>query len=271
MGNGSQSVLQRNGYARLSDLESPGLQAHNRELENYQARFVAMTRPIWETSFPFSGDSLYTWSRQWEYAYTLANLPKNTGKILDAGSGITFFPFFLAEHGHEVFCCDFDPSLDEVFREATALAGTKVDFNNSSIDALPYANELFDAVCCISVLEHVPILTRDRAVKEFWRVLKPGGRLIITCDISLKGDLDIRYEDFSVMLYDLSGLFDNLYPIDLNRPPDLLTTNHFYIHAPWRLTWGRRDSKVKRLMKRLIGRRDFYHLAVFGLTLVKRA
>jgi len=269
MGSGSGLVLNRNGYARLSDLESPDLRTINRELENYQASFVARTRPIWQPSFPITGDTLYTWSRQWEYAYALANLSNVKGRIVDAGSGFTFFPFFLAERKNEVFCCDPDPSLGEVFRRAIALTGTKVDFRKAGIRALPYEDEFFDAVCCISVLEHVPAGGRD--LREFWRVLRPAGRLIITCDISLMGDLEMRYEDFALLLAGLLELFEEVHPLDLSRPPDLLTTGYFRSNSPWRLPWGRRVSRVKKLIKLLIGRLDFFHLAVFGLTLAKRA
>lgn len=47
-----------------------------------------------------------------------------------------------------------------------------------SADRLPFRNEIFDLVLALDVIEHID---DDRAaVKEFYRVLKPGGRLIIT-------------------------------------------------------------------------------------------
>ena len=44
--------------------------------------------------------------------------------------------------------------------------------------ALPFRDGEFDAVVCHQVLEHVP--DADRAVVEMHRVLKPGGRVIVT-------------------------------------------------------------------------------------------
>lgn len=44
--------------------------------------------------------------------------------------------------------------------------------------ALPYPNACFDAVVASGVLEHVPI--DYESLKELYRVLKPGGRLILT-------------------------------------------------------------------------------------------
>jgi SAM-dependent methyltransferase len=263
----SPSVLYRNGYARLGDLESPDLQAISRELENYQATFVAKTRSLWQPSLPFTADGLYTWSRQWEYAYALANLPDGAGRFLDAGSGITFFPFFLAERGREVSCCDLDPALVRAFQEAVSLTGVTVDFKAAGIDALPYGDSSFDVVSCVSVLEHTSPSIQERATQEFYRVLKPGGRLILTCDVSLTGDGEIRYEDFAVLLSTLLEVFEGLHHLDLHRPTDLLTTDYFRVHAPWRLPW--RSKGARRLVGRLLGRQDFRHVAVFGLTLLK--
>ncbi len=43
---------------------------------------------------------------------------------------------------------------------------------------LPFAAEAFDTVTCIAALNHIP--NREAVLLEVWRVLKPGGRLILT-------------------------------------------------------------------------------------------
>ena len=144
------SGLNRNGYARLSDLDSAGVRRISRELAAAQANLVARTLPIWRPSFRATGNSLYGWSRQWEYAYAVANLPSNPGKVLDAGSGMTFLPFYLSERGSEVFCCDHDSALKPIFKEAISLTGTNVEFTNSSIHDMPYADNTFDNAYCVS-------------------------------------------------------------------------------------------------------------------------
>tara|TARA_B100000131_G_scaffold120951_1_gene117980 strand:+ start:19241 stop:20086 length:846 start_codon:yes stop_codon:yes gene_type:complete len=47
---------------------------------------------------------------------------------------------------------------------------------------LPYENNSFDVVSCVSVIEHMPKETQVIGVKEMARVVKPGGKLIITYD-----------------------------------------------------------------------------------------
>lgn len=51
----------------------------------------------------------------------------------------------------------------------------------SDICNLPVADSIFDVVLCTEVLEHVP--EPIRAVREFSRVLKPGGKLYLTAPL----------------------------------------------------------------------------------------
>lgn len=43
---------------------------------------------------------------------------------------------------------------------------------------LPFSSETFDTVICNAVLEHIP-QPRGRHIREVWRVVKPGGAVII--------------------------------------------------------------------------------------------
>lgn len=56
------------------------------------------------------------------------------------------------------------------------LADDRVD-----IMALPYGDASFEVVICLHVLEHVP--DDRRAMRELFRVLRPGGRAIVMCPI----------------------------------------------------------------------------------------
>jgi SAM-dependent methyltransferase len=143
-------------------------------------------------------DPLHQWSRQWEYPYVeqklLARFEPTDGRevrLLDAGSGLTFFPSWLAERLPRAFieCCDSDATSVETGTRLHHGAGDRIRYRAAQIQSLPYADRSFDAVYCISVLEH----TRNYAevVREFRRVLAPGGCLIVTFDISPDGRSEI--------------------------------------------------------------------------------
>ncbi|KXK53966.1 MAG: UbiE/COQ5 methyltransferase [Chlorobi bacterium OLB5] len=54
-------------------------------------------------------------------------------------------------------------------------------------ERLPFNKETFDAVYCIDAINHLK--NRDKVLKEIYRVLKPGGRLVYTDPIVVSGIL----------------------------------------------------------------------------------
>jgi SAM-dependent methyltransferase len=49
-----------------------------------------------------------------------------------------------------------------------------------SLTALPYGSAEFDRALCLDVLEHLPFDEQPRALAELFRVLTPGGRLLVS-------------------------------------------------------------------------------------------
>jgi SAM-dependent methyltransferase len=49
-----------------------------------------------------------------------------------------------------------------------------------SLTALPYGSAAFDQALCLDVLEHLPFDEQPRALGELFRVLTPGGRLLVS-------------------------------------------------------------------------------------------
>lgn len=121
------------------------------------------------------------WSRLYEYIWCkrLIN-PRET--VLDAGSGPNYpFQYEIAEHGCQVYSVDINPEL------LNSKPHPNIQHIVASIDAMPVPSGSIDTVYCISVLEHLPYDTVKRVLQEFYRVLKPGGRLVLTLDITMDG------------------------------------------------------------------------------------
>lgn len=117
-------------------------------------------------------------------------------RVLDVGPGDSTFCLFLAKKGGSVATIDYPQPLapdKESFRKRCRENGVAV--HCGTMRHLPYKDEKFDLVLCISTIEHLdmtpdwkPIPHSDfiaatkRALWEMGRVLKKGGYLYLTSD-----------------------------------------------------------------------------------------
>jgi len=96
----------------------------------------------------------------------LRELPR--GKVLDVPAGEGALAAALIEAGFDVRCCDLYP---DIFR-LPEVEITRGDLNG----ALPYDRRSFDYVTCVEGLEHIE--NPQQALREFARLLRPGGHLV---------------------------------------------------------------------------------------------
>ena len=92
------------------------------------------------------------------------------GPLLDVPAGEGALAARLIAAGFEVSCCDLYP---EIFR----LDGVSIrqgDLNGE----LPFDNQSFEYVTCLEGLEHIE--NPQQAIREFARVLRPGGTVIVS-------------------------------------------------------------------------------------------
>jgi malonyl-CoA O-methyltransferase len=92
-------------------------------------------------------------------------------KVLDVGCGKGRYAKHLIEKGVKVYGIDISSKLLEACDE-------RVTKSKGSATRIPYPKDTFEGAYCIEVLEHSPCLM-DNAIKEIYRILKPGGKLII--------------------------------------------------------------------------------------------
>lgn len=92
------------------------------------------------------------------------------GRLLDVPAGEGALSARLSEMGYEVHACDLYP---EIFR----LKNIEVKRGDLS-GTLPYRDGEFQYVTCLEGLEHIE--NPHQAVREFARLLSPGGHLIIS-------------------------------------------------------------------------------------------
>jgi ubiquinone/menaquinone biosynthesis C-methylase UbiE len=106
--------------------------------------------------------------------------PRAGERVLEIGPGTGYYTFEMAGRleGGQLDVFDIQQEmLDHVMREANRRGVTNVRPALGDAQALPYADESFDAVVLITVLGEIP--DQDRALSEIARVLRPDGRLIV--------------------------------------------------------------------------------------------
>ena len=138
------------------------------------------------------------------------------GRVLDAPCGQGLLARALARAGHEVWACDLDPD---------ALAASHdVRFHVADLNAsLPYPDAFFDAVVSLEGVEH---LTRPAAcLTEFARVLRPGGRLVLTTPNV--NNVQSRAHYF------LAGRFSGFRPITRRPVHGMPERGHWHVSVPY--------------------------------------
>jgi len=96
--------------------------------------------------------------------------PLSRGTILDCPAGEGALAQDLVAEGFQVCCCDL---YSELFR----LDGVEIKRGDLA-GTLPYASESFDYITSLDGLEHID--SPPQAFREYRRLLKPGGHLIIS-------------------------------------------------------------------------------------------
>ena len=125
-------------------------------------------------------------------------LPHTRSRALDVGAGRGISSYALAREGFsEVLALEPDPS-DIVGAAAIRLLAKQTTLpicvTEEYSERLPYEDASFDVVFARAVLHH--ILDLEKACAEFFRVLRPGGKLIAVREhvISQPEDLNHFYE-----------------------------------------------------------------------------
>lgn len=199
------------------------------------------------------------WSRIYEYQWT-GSFAKPNDVCLDAACGVSHpLKFYLLDNCKEVYANDIDKRLlsrEEMLKEIKEVYGknvtleekytTEIKYSTASITHLPYADLFFDKIYCISVLEHLKddfnkrktikfatvenfwgkFYKKDiyRSLKEFKRVLKPDGLIILTFDYPI-----INLEYFKEIVDKLGLQF--IGTPDFSLPDDAIYSDHFKLYC----------------------------------------
>ncbi|MFH0939085.1 MAG: class I SAM-dependent methyltransferase [Planctomycetota bacterium] len=192
--------------------------------------------------------------------------------VVDVGSGVTFFPFTVAQLSCRVTCTDVAAVCEkDLVRAAQVLRLRPMDFRHTDGIKLPFADEEADAIYCISVVEHIAHF--EHTVTEMARILKPSGMLVLTFDFDLRGDLELSVKQYQHLMAVLDLYFIPAQPDRTIHPADMLRSNT----GPYASLQTRNELMfwLKQHVKALLGRKlappfPGFFLAVGGMALRRR-
>ena len=129
-------------------------------------------------------ESILLLGKQTEYDQEIVRLLdlKPSDKVLDLGCGTGVLCKMIgdqldAQSGGSVTGIDAAGKMIAVARKKRGAANIR--FEAMAAENLGFENERFDAVVSSLFFHHVPLDLKEKALSEAYRVLKPGGRLVI--------------------------------------------------------------------------------------------
>lgn len=170
------------------------------------------------------------WFRRHEAAYDTLVPYCRDAIVLETGCGEGYGAALIAGHAHRVLALDYD----EATTEHAARRYPRVDVALADLSSLPVATGVVDVVANFQVIEH--LRDQEEVLAECRRVLRPGGRLLVTTPNRLTftpesptplnpfhtrelspSELDILLHDSGFVVESLRGLHHGAGAAELDR------------------------------------------------------
>lgn len=103
-------------------------------------------------------------------------------RVLDVGCGtgdLTIEAKVRAGSAGEVTGIDASPEMVNTARQKVAHTAVNINFQNALIEDIPFPDNYFDVALSSLMMHHLPAELKDRGIAEIYRVLKPGGTVLI--------------------------------------------------------------------------------------------
>lgn len=136
------------------------------------ARFYADPKPL-----TLNSQNLVS-RRRFALEMLESHIPPGT-KILDIGCGTGHLAGELMNRGYDAWGVDFSAGMVQYAREHY----NPERFSAGDIENIKFPDSTFDGVMCLGVVEYLD--SDEPALREMWRVLKPGGYAVITTPNSM--------------------------------------------------------------------------------------
>src|SRR5205823_10765522 len=137
---------------------------------------TARVRRVWDKAAPGYDRAMRFFDR-WQFGggrqWVCSRASGETLEVaVGTGLNLPFYPAKVRLTG-----VDLSPAMLDLARGRAAEVGREIDLREADAQALPFPDASFDTVVCTLSLCTVP--DERVAIGEMWRVLRPGGQLLL--------------------------------------------------------------------------------------------
>jgi ubiquinone/menaquinone biosynthesis C-methylase UbiE len=166
---------------------------------NTQTGYPATSKGISHPRFT----AFYTWMtnrsqvRRWEDPLRRETVGQAHGVVLEVGAGGgQNFSFYDANRVARVEATEPDEAMLTVAHRRKATAPVPITLTDAPVEALPFPDRHFDSV--VATLVFCSVGEPERGLREIWRVLKPGGSLLLLEHVRAQGKIAAWIQDAMV-------------------------------------------------------------------------
>lgn len=129
-------------------------------------------------SFGLDSDKSAKVAGRWSSAFRELTADAPGKQALDVGTGTGQLALYLAQSGFDVTAVDLSEEMISHARQNAAGQGLSIRFAIGDAESLDFGDDSFHVVVSRNLLWTLP--APEKALAEWRRVLKPGGRLVIS-------------------------------------------------------------------------------------------
>ncbi len=145
------------------------------------AEIKSTIRNYWDwrsSTFGLDTDKSDTAADNWASVFQELTVGTPGRRALDVGTGTGQLALYLAGAGFDVTALDLSESMISYARRNASSLGYDIDFRVGDAESLGFEDNAFQVVVSRNLLWTLP--NPEKAILEWRRVLKPGGRLVIS-------------------------------------------------------------------------------------------